>query len=66
MKLRTTGEIRLQPIGEPTKINVVISRSDLQRLKMAAIEHNTTVNEIFRALATDFLEGKISIDDKPE
>lgn len=66
MKLRTTGEIRLHPIGDPTKINVVISRTDLQRLKMAAIEHNTTVNEIFRALATDLLDSKISVDDKPE
>ena len=55
--IRQQPEIRMHPIDDPTKITVVLSRADLQRLKMAAVELNTTVNEIMRAVAADWLDG---------
>lgn len=55
--IRQQSEIRMQPIDDPTKITVVLSRHDLQRLKLAAVELNTTVNEIMRAVAADWLDG---------
>lgn len=57
MLIRPQSEIRMQPIDDPVKITVVIGRADLQRLKMAAVELNTTVNEIMRVLAADWLDG---------
>ena len=56
MRIKQQSEIRMHPIDDPTKITVVLSRADLQRLKMAAAELNTTVNEIMRALASDWLD----------
>ena len=58
MKIRKNAEIRLNPLADPVRVNMVLSRQDLQRLKIAAVSMETTVNEILRSLVVDFLEAQ--------
>lgn len=58
MKIRTQSEIRVNPLQDAAKINLVIERETLSRLKVAAVDLDTTVNEIIRALVDDFLDGR--------
>lgn len=58
MKIRKNAEIRLSPLADPVRVNMVLSRQDLQRLKIAAVSLETTVNEILRAIVADFLDAQ--------
>lgn len=58
MKIRKNAEIRLNPLADPVRVNMVLSRQDLQRLKVAAVSMETTVNEILRAIVADFLDAQ--------
>ena len=66
MMIRQQSEIRIHPIDDPTKITVVLSRADLQRLKIAAVGLNTTVNEIVRVLVADWLDAQEAPGQAPD
>lgn len=63
MNIRKNAEIRKQPIENQRRINVVVSESDLKRLKVAAATLDTTVNEIIRGLIVDFIGTPKDLDD---
>ena len=54
--VRKQAEIRVNPLKDPARINVVLERETVSRLKLAAVEMDTTTNEIVRALVDQFLD----------
>jgi len=58
MKFRSIGAIRTTPLKDAVKYALVIERNILNALKMVAAEENTSVNEILRVLAVDFLASR--------
>jgi hypothetical protein len=55
-KFRKQAEIRLQPMEDPQRLNVVFDRVQLARLKAEALAHDTTASEIVRVLVGDWLK----------
>lgn len=53
--MRSRREIATNPLKEPVRINVVLEKEDLKKLKLKALCGETTVNEIIRSLITDYL-----------
>lgn len=58
MKFRDMREIRTTPLKDAVKYALVIEHDILNALKMVAAEENTSVNEILRVLAVDFLASR--------
>lgn len=53
--MKTQSEIRMNPLKDPVRINVILEKEQLAQLKLKALYHNTTVNEILRSLIADYL-----------
>lgn len=62
MKFRDMREIRTTPLKDAVKYAFVIERDILSALKRVASEENTSVNEILRVLAVDFLASRSATD----
>lgn len=62
MKFRSIREIRTTPLKDAVKYALVIERDILSALKQVAAEDNTSVNEILRVLAVDFLASRSASD----
>lgn len=60
MKFRDMREIRTTPLKDTVKYALVIERDILSALKLVAAEEGTSVNEILRVLAAEFLEQQKS------
>lgn len=64
MKFRDMREIRTTPLKDAVKYALVIERDILSELKRVAAEEGTSVNEILRVLAVDFLASRSTTDAK--
>lgn len=62
MKFRDMREIRTTPLKDAVKYALVIERDILSELKRVAAEEGTSVNEILRVLAVDFLSSRSAGD----
>lgn len=62
MKFRDIREIRTTHLKDAVKYALVIERDILSALKEVAVEENTSVNEILRVLAVDFLSSRSATD----
>lgn len=62
MKFRDMREIRTTPLKDAVKYALVIERDILNALKLVSVEENTSVNEILRVLAVDFLASRSVTD----
>ena len=62
MPFRDMREIRTTPLKDAVKYAFVIERDILNALKLVAVEENTSVNEILRVLAVDFLSSRSAND----
>lgn len=58
MQFKRQSEIRTNKLQDPAKTHIVLERSTLNRLKAAALYEDTTVNEILRCLAEDYLDKR--------
>ena len=58
MPFRDMREIRTTPLKDAVKYALVIERDILSELKQVAAEEGTSVNEILRVLAVDFLASR--------
>jgi hypothetical protein len=58
MKFRDMREIRTTRLKDAVKYALVIERDILSALKEVAVEENTSVNEILRVLAVNFLASR--------
>lgn len=58
MQFRDMREIRTTPLKDAVKYALVIERDILSDLKRVAAEEGTSVNEILRVLAVDFLTSR--------
>lgn len=63
MKFRDMREIRTTPLKDAVKYALVIERDILSTLKRVAAEESTSVNEILRVLAVDFLASRSEDED---
>lgn len=54
--MKTQSEIRINPLKEPTRINLILEKDQLAALKSKAAFYDTTVNEILRALITEYIK----------
>lgn len=55
MEFRTQSQLRIMPLNEPARVNIVIEKVDLDALKRAALELDTTSAEIIRVLIHEFV-----------
>lgn len=62
MDVKKQSEIRMQPLNDPARFGIVLERSDLEALKIAAIRMDTTASEIIRALVADFIRDRKHCD----
>lgn len=53
--MKTQSEVRVNPLKDPVRINLILEREQLDMLKQKAALHNTTVNEVLRTLAAEYL-----------
>jgi hypothetical protein len=53
--VKKQSQIRLTPLRDPVRLNVVMERDALRRLKSAAVDMDTTASEIVRSLVDGFL-----------
>lgn len=51
------------PIENPRRTQVILADKDLERLKIDAFIHKTTVSEIIRCLVSEYIK---SLDDDPK
>lgn len=61
--MKKQSEIRVSPIRDPVRINVILPRDSLKILKARAAYHDTTVNEIIRTLVSDYAQTETVADD---
>ena len=54
--MKTQSEIRINPLQDPCRLNLILEKEQLTQLKLKAAFHNTTVNEILRSLVTEYLQ----------
>lgn len=63
MEFTPKSKITHNPIENPRRTQVILAEKDLERLKIDAFIHKTTVSEIIRCLVSDYIK---SLDDKTE
>lgn len=51
------SQIRATKLEEPKKINLILEKKDLDRLRIRAIELETSVNELIRCSVLSWLEN---------
>lgn len=51
------SQIRATKLYEPKKINLILEKKDLDRLRIRAIELETSVNELIRCSVLSWLEN---------
>lgn len=66
MKFRSIREIRTTHLKDAVKYAFVIERDILSELKHVASEENTSVNEILRVLAVDFLASRSDVEESAQ
>lgn len=60
MEFKPKSEITKAPIENPFRLQVIISGDDVDRLRVEAAKHNTTVSEIVRTLIAVYLKNRIN------
>lgn len=58
LEFRDNATIRKEPLEDPVRLNLVIDKRLAQKLKLKAVELDTTVNEILRVLVQKFLDSE--------
>lgn len=53
--MKTQSEIRISPLKDPCRINLILEKEQLAALKSKAAFYNTTVNELIRSLITEYI-----------
>lgn len=53
--VRKNAELRINPLKNPVRTNIVLENDSLQALKVRAVQLDTTFSEIVRRLVDDFL-----------
>ena len=53
--VRKNAELRINPLKNPVRTNIVLEHDSLVALKMRAAQLDTTFSEIVRRLVDDFL-----------
>ena len=61
LDVKKQSEIRQNPIEDPHRIGVILDGETAKKLKMRALEMDTTAAEIIRALVTQYLQGKDNV-----
>lgn len=57
-RFKSQSEIRQAPLQNAAKMTVIMEKDDVMALKKAAIDEDTTVNEILRVLVSEYLTGR--------
>lgn len=55
LSVRKNAELRINPLKNPVRTNIVLEHDSLQELKVRAVQLDTTFSEIVRRLVDDFL-----------